>query len=170
MKYYFTFLLIIFYALTTFGQTFEGEIVYENSFKSKIPNLSDQQFSSMMGLKQEYYIKKGDYKSVANGSLVQWQLYINTDNKLYNKMANSDTILWNDGSVNEDEVLSSTFNKGVIEVLGYKCDELILNCKSGIQKYYFNSKLSVETKLYTNHKYGNWFDYLSRANALPLKR
>jgi hypothetical protein len=84
-------------------------------------------------------------------------------------MSNSETILWNDGSVNDDEVLSSTLNKAVSDVLGYKCDELILNCKSGIQKYYFNSKLSVDTKLYANHKYGNWYDYLSKTNALPLK-
>ena len=71
--------------------------------------------------------------------------------------------------MNADEVLGSVLNKGVADVLGYKCDELILTCKSGIQKYYFNSKLSVDTKLYANHKYGNWYDYLSKANALPLK-
>jgi hypothetical protein len=143
--------------------------VYENSFKSKIPNLSDQQFSAMLGSKQEYYIKKGDYKSVTNGTLAQWQLYINTDNKLYNKMSNSETILWNDGSVNSDEILSSVLSKGVVVVLGYTCDELILVCKSGIQKYYFNSKLAIDAKLYANHKYGNWYDYLLKANALPLK-
>jgi len=57
----------------------------------------------------------------------------------------------------------------VTEVLGYKCDEVILTCKSGVQKYYFNSKLSVDTKLFVNHKFGNWFDYLSKSNSLPLK-
>ena len=169
MKKTLTFLLTLFASLTIFGQTFEGEIVYQNTFKSKAANLTDQQLSSMIGSKQEYYIKKGNYKSVTNGTFAQWQLYINADNKLYNKMSNSETILWNDGSVNADEVLSSVLNKGVTEILGYKCDELILTCKSGTQKYYFNSKLSVDTKLYSNHKYGNWYDYLSKANALPLK-
>jgi hypothetical protein len=169
MKYSLLFSLAIFCSLSIFGQTFEGEIVYQNSFKSKLKNLTDQQFSSMLGTRQEYYIKNGDYKSITNGTVSLWQLYINADNKLYNKMSNSETILWNDGSVNDDEVLSSTLNKAVSDVLGYKCDELILNCKSGIQKYYFNSKLSVDTKLYANHKYGNWYDYLSKTNALPLK-
>lgn len=55
------------------------------------------------------------------------------------------------------------------EVLGYKCDELVLTCKSGIQKYYFNTKFSVNTKLYENHKFGNWYDFLSKSNSLPLK-
>ena len=33
----------------------------------------------MPGTTQEYYIKGGNYKSVTNGTLVQWQLYIEKD-------------------------------------------------------------------------------------------
>jgi hypothetical protein len=156
-------------AVTTFGQNFEGKIFYSNTYKSKNPQMTDQQWTSMMGSTQEYLIKGGNYKSIANGTLVQWQLYINNDNKLYNKMSNSETAFWNDGSVQGDEVLKVELNKDVTEVLGYKCDEVILTCKSGVQIYYFNSKLSVDTKLFMNHKFGNWFDYLSKSNALPLK-
>jgi len=156
-------------AVTTFGQSFEGKIIYTNSYISKNPKMTDQQWTSMMGSTQEYLIRGGDYKSIANGTLVQWQLYINKDNKLYNKMSNSETAFWNDASVQGDEILKAEVNKGVTEVLGYKCDEVILTCKSGVQKYYFNSKLSVDTKLFANHKFGNWFDYLSKSNSLPLK-
>lgn len=131
--------------------------------------MTDQQWASMMGSTQEYLIKGGNYKSIANGALVQWQLYINKDNKIYSKMSNSETAFWNDGSVQGDEVLKVELNKNVTEILGYKCDEVILTCKSGVQKYYFNAKLTVDTKLFANHKFGNWFDYLSKANALPLK-
>lgn len=157
-------------ALTpTFAQSFEGKITYQNSIKSKMPTMADEQFNSMMGTKQEYYIKEGNYKSVNNGTFMQWQLYINKDNKLYNKMSNTETILWNDASENADSILSSVVNKDALEILGYKCDELILTCKTGTQKYYYNSKLGVNTKLFINHKYGNWYDYLKRSNALPLK-
>jgi len=163
---------IIFTVLTTMtvlGQSFEGKIFYANTYKSKNQKMTDQQWTSMMGSTQEYLIKGGDYKSIANGTLVQWQLYINKDNKLYNKMSNSETAFWNDASVQGDEILKVEVNKGVTEILGYKCDEVILTCKSGLQKYYFNSKLSVDTKLFSNHKFGNWFDYLSKSNSLPLK-
>jgi hypothetical protein len=169
MKYSITFLFIILSVLTSYSQTFEGEIVYQNTYKSHMPNLSDQQLTEMIGSKQEYYIKKGNYKSVTNGNYAQWQLYVNADNKLYTKVSNTDTLLWNDGNENNDEVLGFTINKNAITILGYNCDELILTCKSGIQKYYFNSKLAVDTKLYINHKYGNWYDYLSKANAVALK-
>lgn len=165
----FTFLIATLFAITSFGQTFEGKIVYKNSYKSKMPNVTGEQFTTMMGSVQEYYIKKGDYKSIINGSFFQWQLYANKDNKLYIKMGNSDTLLWNDGATNPDEILKAEVNKGVTDILGYKCDELILTCKSGIQKYYFNTKLSVDTKLFVNHKFGNWYDFLSKSNSLPLK-
>ena len=137
------FALITFSTLTVFGQNFEGKITYSNSYKNKNPQMTDQQWLSMMGGTQEYYIKGGNYKSVTNGTLMQWQLYINSENKLYSKMSNSETVFWNDGLTNTDSIISVELNKNVIEILGYKCDELILTCKSGIQKYYFNSTLEI---------------------------
>ncbi len=131
--------------------------------------MTNQQWATMMGSTQEYLIKGGDYKSTFNGTVVQWQLYLNKDNKLYTKMASPETAFWNDASIQGDEILKAEVTKGVTEILGYKCDEVILTCKSGVQKYYFNSKLAVDPKLFTNHKFGNWFDYLSKSNALPLK-
>lgn len=163
------FLVALLTTFTLLGQNFEGKIVYANSFKSKNPQLSDAQWTALMGNQNEYFIKEGDYKTIANGKLMQWQLYINEDNKLYNKMSNSPIAFWNDGNVNADTVLNAQFNKGVTEVLGYKCDELVLTCKSGVQKYYFNAKLSANASLYAKHKFGNWSEYLSRAKALPLK-
>ncbi|RYD94200.1 MAG: DUF4412 domain-containing protein [Sphingobacteriales bacterium] len=84
-------------------------------------------------------------------------------------MSNSESAFWNDASENQDEVISTKLNKGVIDILGYKCDELILTCKSGIQKYYFTSKLPLDSKAFEKHKYGNWYAFLSTANAVPLK-
>lgn len=162
-------LCLLLSTITAFGQGFEGKIIYANSYKSKNAKITDQQWTTMMGSNQEYFIKGGEYKSITNGTFVQWQQYSNKDNKLYTKMANSETLLWNDGSIQGDEVLKVEVNKKVTEILGYKCDEIILTCKSGVQKYYFNSKLAVKTKLFANHKFGNWFDYLSKSNALPLK-
>jgi hypothetical protein len=123
----------------------------------------------MMGTTWEYYIKEGNFKTTTDGTFFQWQLYINKDNKLYNKMSNSAAVLWNDGSVNPDEVIKSELNKGVIAILGYQCDELILTCKSGVQKYYFNSDLKVNTTLFEKLKFGNWDVIMSKTTGLPLK-
>lgn len=159
----------LFTIVSTFGQNFEGKIIYANTYKSKNPQMTDQQWTSMLGATQEFLIKEGNYKSTTNGTFFQWQLYSNKENKLYNKMANSEIAFWNDASVQGDEVLKVELNKNVTEVLGYACDEVILTCKSGVQKYYFSTKLPVDIKLFVNHKFGNWFDYLAASNALPLK-
>jgi len=151
------------------GQSFEGKVTYETAYKSKIPNVTDALYTEMMGKSQEYNLKNGNYRTTSNGTFLQWQLYLNKDNKLYTKFSNSASVLWNDGAVNPDSVLKTEFNKEIIDILGYKCDELILTCRSGIQKYYFNSKLKIDPKLFENHKFGNWYQYLSHSQAVPLK-
>lgn len=163
------FLLALLFTFTSFAQTFEGKIVYKNKYKSKTSNVTDAQLNSMMGSKYEYFVKGGDYKSTTNGLLLQWQLYVNKDNKLYNKMSSEEAVRWSDCGVNADSILKVELNEGVTEILGYKCDELIFTCKSGVQKYYFNKKIAVDPKLYVNHKYFNWYEFVLRSNALPLK-
>lgn len=170
MKKLLPLLLFLFTALSgALAQNFEGKIMYRNTFKSNLPNVTDEQWSTMLGDKMEYSIKGASYHSVSNGALLQWQLYHPTENKLYTKLANSETVLWHDGAVNEDEVLQAELKKGAAEILGYTCDELTLTCKSGIQVYYFHQSLGVDPGLFTKHKFGNFYDYIAKAKALPLK-
>jgi hypothetical protein len=161
--------LITFSALSVFGQNFEGKITYANTYKSKTNKITDQQLQTMMGGIQEYYIKNGNYKSVMNGNLMQWQLYVNNENKLYSKMKNSETAYWSDALVNSDSILNVKINKNVTKVLDYNCDELILTTLNGNQKYYFNTSLKINTSLFKNHKLGNWYAFLKESNSLPLK-
>jgi hypothetical protein len=169
MKYILLTFLISFCCLACSAQSFEGKVIYNASYESKIPNLSSEQFSAMAGNTLNYYMKGGNYRIDCNGTYINWQIYTNSDNKLYNKFSTTDTISWNDGAVNPDSILSVQLNKGVVDILGYKCDELVFNCKSGVQKYYFTSKFPIDSKLYSKQLYQNWYDYLKRANAVPLK-
>ena len=151
------------------AQDFEGEIIYQNVYQSKMAGLSDEKFTTLMGTEQDYFIKGASYKSVINGTLAQWQLYVPGENKLYTKMSNSDSAFWDDAAVNPDSVISFSLNKAVVKILGYSCDELIFNCKSGTQKYYFNTSLGIDPAKFVKHKYGNWYDYLSNSKSVPLK-
>lgn len=161
--------LALFSTGVIFGQSFEGKITYRNSYKSKNEKIPDQQWATLMGSTEEYFIKGGSYKSLFNGTLVQWQLYNNGENRLYNKLSNSETILWSDAGANSDSVLKVELNKGVAEILGYRCDELILTCRSGVQKFYYSPKIGVDPSLYARHTLMNWSYYLLQAHALPLK-
>lgn len=151
------------------GQTFEGKIVYQNTYKSKLSGVTNDQLAVSMGSKQDYFIKEGNYKSISNGASWFWQIYIGRENRLYNKIGNSDVILWMDGASRSDQIVETKVNREVMEVLGYKCDEAVFTLKNGSEKYYFNSKLSVDPSLYSKHLYGNWYDYLKLAKAVPLK-
>jgi len=166
----FSFLLMMgFTSLSLSAQNFEGEIVYQNVYQSKIAGLSDEKFTTLMGTEQDYFIKGANYKSVMNGTLAQWQLYVPGENKLYTKMSNSDSAFWDDAAINPDSVISFSLNKAAVKILGDTCDELILNCKSGTQKYYFNTALGIDPAKYMKHKYGNWYDYVLNSKSVPLK-
>ena len=169
MRIFLTLTLLVLTTTFGFAQFFEGKVVYENTYKSKIPQFTDEQVQEMMGDNQTYLFKDGDYKSIMNGKFMEWQLYLNQENKLYRKMSNSELAFCNDAALNTDSVLSFEINRNVVEVLGYKCDELVLNCTSGIQKYYYSRKLAVDAKMFENHKYGNWYSFLDKAKAIPLK-
>ena len=161
--------LFILISVTSIAQSFEGKVNYQNTFKSKIPNVTDDMLTQMMGTSLDYTMKEGNYKTTSNGTFLLWQLYVQGDNKLYTKFANSNSIFWNDGAENKDEVIKSELNKNALEILGHKCDELVLTCKSGVQKYYFTSKFKLDPKLFENHKFGNFYDYVIKSKAVPLK-
>ncbi|MCP2042072.1 hypothetical protein L1278_000095 [Pontibacter sp. HSC-36F09] len=63
--------------------------------------------------------------------------------------------------MNNDELLKAEITKNMIEVSGYKCRELILTCKSGIQKHYFTSKLPVDPAIFKNYRWGNFHEILA---------
>jgi hypothetical protein len=172
MKKLLTALLTLLTVLTLQAQHFEGKIVYQNSYKTKYPAISDEQWGVMLGTRQEYFIRKGDYRSTTNGTMVGGQLYIHKENRLYNLMKGQESVLyqWSDASVNTDEVLEYQLNKNATQILGYSCDELILVTRNGTQKFYFNAKLGVDTQLFVQHLFGNWAYYLSKAGAVPLKQ
>jgi hypothetical protein len=54
-------------------------------------------------------------------------------------------------------------------ILGYICVELILTCKNGTQKYYYNAAIAVDIKQFKNHKLENFYDFISKSKSLPLK-
>lgn len=169
MKKIFITLILSFCCLVGWAQSFEGLVVYHCSYKSKMQNVTDEQLTTWAGPTLNYYMKGGDYRSDIPGGYFQWQIYSNKDNKMYNKNVKSDTISWNDGAVNTDTLYSTKLNKGVCEILGYTCDELIFVSKSGTTKYYYSSKVPIDSKLYAKQVFQNWYAYLKIANAMPLQ-
>lgn len=156
-------------ALFVYGQNFEGEIIYANHFTSKIKNYTNEQLGDMIGTKQEYFIKGGNYKSFLNGQAVTMQLYDHKTNRFYNRTTKSDTLYWFDASTNTDEVISYELKKNVGNVLGNTCDAIIMKTRTGTTTIFYAAKYKVDSSLYVNHNYSNWAFYVSKTGALPLK-
>ncbi len=162
MKKIYCFFLFQILLSTSYGQNFEGKIVYKMIFKDSSTGYNFNSF-------YQQYFKDGNFKVITNDSMYQWSLYINSENKYYSKLANSDTLQWTDGSLNHDSIISMHINKNVIKILGYNCDELILTCNNGIKKYYYcSSNFKMDAKQFLKYKSGNWTDFLLMSNSLPL--
>ena len=163
------FLLLLLSPVMGFTQFFEGTITYSNSYKSKSPNLKDEQLNSMMGTTQEYYIKGGDYKSIFNGSFFKIQLYTGSENKSYTLTAKSDSLYWEDYGRNKDVATKYEIENDKETVLRVLCDVLIVYTAKSKTYYYYNKKYGVNPELFIRHQYGNWYYIISKTKGLPLK-
>lgn len=159
----------VFLGFTNILESFEGRIKYHVFYESRIPNVSNDQLSQMLGSEQEFYYKSGNYKSIVNGTSMDYLTYLVDSNKLYMKMPNMDILMSIDAEKNSDEILSTQVKRNADTVLGFVCDELIIKGKNSLQKFYYNSKFSVNPNESEKHKASNWASFISISKALPLK-
>ena len=164
-----TIFFLLLFAIQVNAQNFEGEVVYSNHFTSKIQNFTDEQLGKMIGTKQEYFIKDGNYKSFLNGQSVTMQLYDYRTNRLYNKTVKTDTLYWFDASINTDGVISFEIKRNADTILGNQCDAIIMKTQTGTTTIFYTTQYKVDGKAYVNHNYSNWAFYTLKTGALPLK-
>ena len=116
---------------------------------------------------ENFYYKNGNYKySVPIHQT--WTIYKTNENKIYTKNKKG-KLYSNDANLNKDSITNITINKSALKVLGFDCDELIIESPGSIQKYYYSSKLSIDPMFYKNHDYGNLNTITSITKSIPLK-
>jgi hypothetical protein len=150
-------------------ECFEGLITYSIDYESKTTNVSSNQFDELMGTKQYYAIKKGNYKSVFNGSFIKLQIYRNDENRNYSLTAKSDTLYYENYSINKDKALSYEIKKNQDTIMGIPCDLIIVKAEKSTTSFYFNSDYKINSELFKQHNYSNWYYIISKTKALPLK-
>ena len=162
-------LLMLLITATIYSQNFEGKIIYSNSYESKLSDVTSEQFNNLMGTEQAYLIKEGNYKSAFNGVFIKLQMYRGDENRSYMFTVKSDTLYWEDYSLNIDKAISFEIKKNQDAVLGTPCDVIIVQAEKSKTHYYYNSKYEINPELFTDHNYGNWYYIISKTKALPLK-
>ena len=162
-------LILLLTPMTAYCQNFEGTITYANTYKSNSTNVTNEQLSRMMGSQEEYSIKGNNYKSVVNGTYMQMQLYIGSENRSYTLTAASDTMYWEDYGINEDAATKYEIKKNAATIDGLFCDELIAHAPKSTTYVFYNRKYSVDPELFKRHTAGNWYYIISKTKSLPLK-
>ncbi|MCF6168794.1 hypothetical protein [Lutibacter sp.] len=164
------YLIVFLICNTMYSQEyFEGLVTYSVNYESKLTNVSSNQFNKLMGTKQYYAIKEGNYKSVFNGSFIKLQIYRNDENRNYSLTAKSDTLYYEDYSNNKDKALIYEIKKNQDTIMGIPCDLIIVKAENSKTLFYFNSTYRVNPELFREHNYGNWYYTISKTRALPLK-
>lgn len=188
MKQLITTLLVLTTGLL-FGQSYEGTLVYKTDFQFQ---LSEKM--TKMGITEEMLIgkmkkegswtdsiktsyKQGDYISYTNFNPQSWSVYKQQTNKLYSFQDGeaSDICTVTDVSIDlESELFGNKPSvqkiDSIVEVNGRKCEIVRVQWKTGIYDYYYDSSfLKIDPKLYENHIYDGWADFLKISNSLPIK-
>ena len=181
--------ILVFTTGILFGQSYEGTLVYKTDFQFKISEkmmkmgITEEMMKEKMkkegsltdSIKTIY--KQGDYITYTNFSPQSWSVYKQLANKLYSfqDVEASDICTVTDVSI--DMEFQMTGNKPIIQKLdtvvdinGRRCEIVRVLWKSGTYDYYFDSNfLKVDAKLFENHIYDGWADFLKISNSLPIK-
>ncbi len=165
-----TFFIIVNLILTScFSQQFEGKIVFQNSFQSKSRDTPSEYLNQLFGTKYTYQVKNENYKLNGNGELLQWQIYIAQENKLYTKLAAGDKLGIKDLDKYAKKVRNVEVNKKSAKILNCLCDEFIVYCKNSTQKYFIDSSLNINPEIFKNSKFNNQLAFLLKNKILPFK-
>lgn len=172
-----------------FGQSFEGTVVYKTDYKFQISEkmkkmgISEDMIKQKMktegswsdSVKTKY--KGGNYISYTNFNPQSWSIYKQETNKLYSFQNGEASDICTVTDVSIDLEFQMTGNKPTIQKLdtivdidGKRCEIVRVQWKTGTYDYYYdNSFLKVDSKLFENHIYDGWADFLKISNSLPVK-
>jgi len=155
------YLLILFcVSIQLVGQDFIGEIKYKMSYEVKDQTLiTVKQLESELGTKTTTYFYPGLYREISNASFMGLFLYRSPDTILYFKHhQRDDTLRTIPINIKPDQNLNYHIVENSDTILGYACDELIVETENGTTaSYFYSNDLAMDPKYYENftdrHKY-----------------
>ena len=156
-------------ALNCFSQQFEGIITYQNSYQSKAENTPNEYLTQLFGNNHIVEIKNENYKLSGNGKLLQYQIFLAFENKLYTKLAAGETLGIKDLKKTEEKVKNVQVNRNSTEILTKTCDEFIVFCKNSTQRYFIESSLNINPEFFKTKNFNYQLAFLVKNKIIPLK-
>ena len=136
-------IFLIFLSYNSFSQnkeSFEGIILYENTFKSKIDSISSSHFENAYGKQTKYILaKNGDYLNLFKGSYITVQLYKNKEDNIYTVLTNRDTIFYNKVTEKKGDISNLKTSLEETIILDKNCIEISFETETSKYKYFYNN-------------------------------
>lgn len=152
----------------TEDDVFVGKIIYQYSFTDLNGKDITDKMASYHGREQHYYIDARNYK--AYDEQHNWvQLYHGETNSYFYFSKDKTAQKFDASMPTAQNVIVTTIDKKE-KVCGYNCDAIQIETENTTIVYYFNSSIKVDSRIYANHKIGEWNKYMEATDgALPLK-
>ena len=163
--------IFILTSLTAISQSyFEGEITYKFTFKSeqlKDPNIL---LTPIFGNGSTLYFKEGNYRHEYESGTMEFDLYNKSDNKMYQKKRNNDTIYWVDCGNGANTIQDTLFYSKTDTILGIICDRLTLQYKEESEIHYYNSdSICINPDWFKNYKLNDEYLIDRKEKSIYLK-
>src|SRR5215831_12275509 len=166
-------IFFVFIALNSFGQAkhyFEGKITYKLEFDARGGNVTVATFQRSLGNGVTLFFKHGNYYHRFDGGIMEYDMYNQTENKLYTKMRNNDTIFWSDCSLPEDKILGLDSAAKKESILGIKCNELTMRQKDMTHIQYYNSdSITINPDWFKNFRKYDQYLVSKKESSIYLK-
>lgn len=166
MKYWLLFFILL--SLKSYSQ-FEGRIVYKQTYKSDNPDLTSEVLSQFLGDTHEYYVDGANYASLVNGMAESKSVHFPVSKEIIRYYPNGDSIVVVNILNPDSELIEAKLTDGSEKVLSWDCKSMVMNTSQTNQTYYYSDELKLKSKLFKDHKYGNYDTYTKLTGALPLK-
>lgn len=161
-------------------KSFEGQIIYTNSFTPLNKNITKEYLKERYGDTVIISIKDGFYKHEYNSQNedgIKSLTYNPHSNKAYIKNNNSDTLLWYFCHSTPRKLFNVKEDTISTNILGYKCNKVVF--ESAFQRdnlnynistsFLYNKSYYVDPKLYENHGEGFLNMYFNKTSSMYLE-
>ena len=160
---------LLFLSLTgAIGQSFNGSITYHIKYESKNPQITNDMLNTYMGDTIQYFISGNKYYSEANGMMVQQFLYDGDENKIYQNINGTVSII--DASVPDSLTYQySELVNSDVTVLGKITRTITVTTEMGKSDYYFIEDVKVDPDLFQHHRFQNWNELIRKTKSITIK-
>lgn len=180
MKRQFLITLIALWNVASYGQSFEGTIIYKTEVLTPDPimipdstwkEVIKSQFGEKGYMLQKYFYKKGNYTcEIEAGENREFQIYNPKDGLLYAWHDKSDTAVILDSKKNIDKLAEIIDSEDSDTILGIPCKSVIVKSKRTKMKLWYNSDyLKIDSDFYKRNIYSHWEQILTKIGCFPLK-